>query len=107
VLIFDNGMLRGWSRVVEVDPETDRIVWEYPGEKGAPFYTRGRGGSQRLPNGNTLIAESNEGRAFEVTRSGEIVWEFRNPRIVDGHRRAIVRMRHYDADFIEPLLAGG
>ena len=104
VLIFDNGMVRGWSRVVEVDRHSNEIVWEYPGATGEPFFTRGRGGSQRLPNGNTLIAESNEGRAFEVSQSGKIVWEFFNPRYREGHRTAIVRMRHYDADFIGSLL---
>ena len=37
------------------------------------------GTTKRLPNGNTLITESNNGRAFEVTPAGEIVWEFFNP----------------------------
>ncbi len=39
---------------------------------------------QRLPNGNTLITESSGGRIFEVTRDGEIVWEFFNPRRAEG-----------------------
>ena len=34
---------------------------------------------QRLPNDNTLITDSVSGRAFEVTRDKEIVWEFYNP----------------------------
>src|SRR6059036_3002382 len=34
---------------------------------------------QRLPNGNTLITESSFGRLFEVTREGEIVWEYVSP----------------------------
>jgi hypothetical protein len=33
----------------------------------------------RLPNGNTLITESDNGRALEVNRGGEVVWEFYNP----------------------------
>jgi hypothetical protein len=37
------------------------------------------GNAQRLPNGNTLITESAFGRFFEVTREGEIVWEYVNP----------------------------
>jgi len=32
-----------------------------------------------LPNGNVLITESSAGRAFEVSRQGEIVWDFFNP----------------------------
>jgi hypothetical protein len=34
--------------------------------------------AQRLPNGNTLINEASFGRFFEVTRDGEIVWEYVN-----------------------------
>ena len=37
------------------------------------------GYAQRLPNGNTLITESSFGRFFEVTKEGEIVWEYVNP----------------------------
>jgi len=35
--------------------------------------------NQRLPNGNTLITESTQGRIFEVTPENEIVWEYYNP----------------------------
>jgi len=33
-------------------------------------------GAQRLPNGNTLICEGRQGRLFEVTSEGDIVWEY-------------------------------
>ena len=32
--------------------------------------------AQRLVNGNTLITEANMGRVFEVTKEGEVVWEY-------------------------------
>jgi hypothetical protein len=35
--------------------------------------------ARRLPNGNTLIVESQAGRAIEVTPDQEIVWEFVHP----------------------------
>ncbi|MCX7013628.1 MAG: hypothetical protein NTW86_13910, partial [Candidatus Sumerlaeota bacterium] len=38
-----------------------------------------RSGVQRLPNGNTLIAESDAGRIFEVTPGKELVWDYYNP----------------------------
>jgi hypothetical protein len=38
-----------------------------------------RGAQQRLPNGNTLITESEAGRLLEVTADGEVVWEYINP----------------------------
>ncbi len=34
---------------------------------------------QPLPNGNTLVVETDAGRALELTEDGEVVWEFRSP----------------------------
>lgn len=108
VLVFDNGLRRGWSRVLEVDPVARRIVWQYGAkDEGDPawFYTRGRGSAQRLPNGNTLIADSNNGEALEVTPGKEVVWRFYNPVYSGKYRSVIVRMKHYPSEMIEPLLA--
>jgi hypothetical protein len=91
LLIFDNGYYRKYSRVVEVDTRTKEIVWEYTADPPEDFYSARRGGSQRLPNGNTLIAEADKGRAFEVTPEGDIVWEFYNPAVAKGRRDAIYR----------------
>ncbi len=79
LLLFDNLAGPGRSRVIEFDPTTLRIVWSYEGTAEAPFYSETCGTSQRLSNGNTLITESDEGRAFEVTPDGRIVWEFLSP----------------------------
>ena len=35
--------------------------------------------SQRLPGGNVLVTESDNGRAFEITPDGDVVWDFYNP----------------------------
>ena len=109
ILIFDNGYHRDYSRVLELNPVTRKIEWEYTGGEGEPFYSRTRGSAQRLPNGNTLIAESDKGRIFEITSSGEIVWEFYNPEVGefynaetgrDEHRRATIyrMMRFFDLE---------
>jgi len=98
LLVFDNGLARGWSRIVEVDPSNKTIVWTYEAPRRKDFFTSGRGGCQRLPNGNTLIGESQTGRAFEVTRQKEIVWEYFVPVLdTKGHRATIVRARRYTA----------
>ena len=90
ILVFDNGMNRGWSRVVEIDPLLSRIVWQYPAEP-EDFFTLGRGSSERLQNGNTLIAESDRGHAFEVTLDGRKIWDFWSPHFnAEGHRATIV-----------------
>jgi len=79
VLLFDNGEESRGSRILEVDPRNDEVVWRYEGKKPADFFSIIRGGVQRLPNGNTLITDSESGRAFEVTKAGQTVWEYYNP----------------------------
>ncbi len=102
LLVFDNGLGRGFSRVVEVDPASGRIVWEYRADPPESFYTLSKGSSQRLANGNTLIADSDRGRAFEVTPEGEVVWDFFCPHLTpDGERAAIVRMVRYPRERVD------
>ncbi len=79
LLLFDNRGHFGMSKVIEFDPFTQEILWEYAGTPENGFYSKACGSSERLPNGNTLITESNGGRTFEVTAEGEIVWEHFNP----------------------------
>ena len=88
LLIFDNRPARGASRVVQVALPSGRIVWSRDG-----FFSRTRGGVQALPNGNVLIVESEGGRAFEVTRAGEVVWEYYDPDAVDGRRLELQQLQ--------------
>lgn len=81
VLVFDNGNFRegqhvAYSRVLEIDPQTQAIVWSYADPMVSAFYTPYMGSAQRLPNGNTHITESATGRLFEVNPAGEVVWEY-------------------------------
>ncbi len=52
-------------------------VWSYQSDPTSDFYSYFISGSQRLPNGNTLICSGAWSRFFEVTPEGEIVWEYR------------------------------
>jgi len=96
ILVFDNGgsagyglmgnptCKRSFSKVIEFDPITLEIVWEYQHKNGFSFltgeyhkfFTLTMGSAQRLPNGNTLISESLSRRVFEVNPQKEIVWEY-------------------------------
>jgi len=98
ILIFDNGTFRDYTRIVEVNPETGTIDWEYRADPPQDFHSATKGGVQRLPNGNTLIVESLHGRVFEVTKDGRVVWEFWNPNFnMAGERGTIYRMTRYGA----------
>ncbi len=92
ILVFDNGTRRRYSRVVEIDPTTKEVRWEYEGEPRDSFFSAWRGSAQRLVNGNTLICEADRGHAFEVTPEGETVWEFWNPELGKKGRKRIYRM---------------
>ncbi len=74
LLIFDNSGSPTESRVLEYDLQTQAFPWSYPGANNAPFVTSTRGQGQRLPNGNTLIVDSQHGKMLEVTQSKEVVW---------------------------------
>ncbi len=107
VLVFDNGLGRnpGWSRVIELEPLSGEIVWQYSAPTRTDFYSASRGSAQRLPNGNTLIAQADSGRAFEVTPAGEIVWEYRNPHFdEEGRRATIIRMERYPLSLVDAIL---
>lgn len=79
MLLFDNVGQKGRSRVLEIDPCSMEVKWSYRDGVHGPLYTSLIGAVQRLPNGNTLIVESDRGRAFEVTIEHNIVWEYLNP----------------------------
>lgn len=54
-------------------------VWTYKATPATSFFSNFISGAQRLPNGNTLICEGTKGNFFEVTPTGTIVWQYRNP----------------------------
>jgi Arylsulfotransferase (ASST) len=125
LLVFDNGgwagygpshpaakdgtksVLRDYSRVLEIDPITLRVVWQYtPAEAGfvlpldaSRFYSPFISSAQRLPNGSTLITEGSNGRILEVTREHELVWEYVSPYWGKGALRLNLLYRAYRAPY--------
>ncbi|MGH6917943.1 MAG: arylsulfotransferase family protein [Geminicoccaceae bacterium] len=74
----------GRSRIIELDPLTMEIAWQYAGTDEEPFESDVRASQERLGNGNTLVTEETRGRIFEVTPDHEVVWEFVNPLRAEG-----------------------
>lgn len=109
ILLFDNGthcvhFSQAYSRVLEVNPATSKMVWEYQDDPWMAFYSAYMSSCQRLPNDNTLVCEAQTGRIFEVTKAGSIVWEFVNPfsslyHPVYGHHRIIPKAHRYGPDY--------
>ena len=130
ILIFDNGGWAGYgapsqtsvfgldacrrdhSRVLEINPITLKIVWQYtPSEAGhlQPFhshyfYSPFISSAQRLPNGNTLITEGSGGRLMEVTSDHELVWEYISPYWGKQFRlNMIYRAYRYPYEYVPQL----
>lgn len=88
IMLFDNkgDWRRGArSRVIEYDPKTEAIVWQYPEDPESDFYSDVRAEQAVLPNGNVLANEFGRFNLLEITRDGEIVWAFRCPFRRDGN----------------------
>ena len=99
ILVFNNGSRRGraFSTVDEIVPplrkdgsyELSDIApygpaqprWTYSQQD---WYAQNISGTQRLPNGNTLICSGPQGRFIEVTPAKETVWEFKVPQMAGG-----------------------
>jgi hypothetical protein len=116
MLIFDNGFNAEGihyvcSRVLEIDAKSHKLIWEYRdvNNDNVWFFSCMFSSAQRLPNGNTLIVESKNGRIFEVKKNCEIVWEYVNPEYICfdeyGNNNVITRAFRYGLDYpgIKPL----
>lgn len=95
-LIFNNGLANteeAYSTVDEFTPDQNQdgtyrrakgrpygpteLVWTY--EDPEELFSPRISGAQRLPNGNTLICSGTQWTLVEVTKQGQVVWQYRNP----------------------------
>lgn len=104
IMLFDNrgGDEKGnRSRVLEYNPATKKTTIFYQGSDEQPFFSGIVGMFQDLPNGNTLITETTNGRILEINHKKEIVWQFTDPyHYKDKPERPfnILTGRRYTAD---------
>lgn len=105
LLVFDNGLSRGSSRVLELNPLAPVQLTQFtPGS--SHFFSRVMGSCQRLPNGNTLIVHSEAGAAFELTPEGTPAWIYEGTQQTpDGHRVKIIRMRRIPTTVVDEIIA--
>jgi hypothetical protein len=130
ILVFDNGgfagygapnpgsptghnnALREYSRVIEFDPVSLKMVWLYTYFEAGHLNRMGRfnffspliSSAQRLPNGNTLITEGSNGRILEVTPGHELVWEYISPYFgMDGKSNHVYRAYRVPYEWVPQL----
>ena len=68
-------------------------AWLYQGG----FFSDVQSGAFRQPNGNTLISVANDAYIFEVSPSGEIVWDLEVP----GNNMMVPRGQKYGYDYFD------
>jgi hypothetical protein len=82
ISVFDNNNVslakNKQSRIVFLKAPENTISGYLEGGNDFPFFTSIMGKHQWLPNGNLLITESMNGRAFEIDKNKLIVWEYFN-----------------------------
>lgn len=96
LMMFDNrGAPGGTSRALSLRLWDLEPLWSWSGPPRLPLLSEVLGAVAELPNGHVLVTESTRGHAVEVTRGGEVVWEFLNPFVTgpnDAYIAAIFEM---------------
>lgn len=64
------------SRLLLIDARTGDSKVLFEGTAEHPFFTDIMGKHQWLANGDIMVADAREGRSFELSPSGKIVWEY-------------------------------
>jgi hypothetical protein len=116
LMVFNNmaGTLDGmaYSTVLEITPPLnpdgsyymtgaaygpEDPVWRYRGDPPGKFFGVNMSSAQRLPNGDTLICCGPDGRMFEATPGGGIVWDYQNQFPTLG--TTVFRVIRYPVDY--------
>ncbi len=131
ITVFNNGddAVQPFSSIVMLVPEivggvytkTNNVFnpialdWSWSGSiLGTVLYESRQSGTHSLPNGNVMICETSLGRVSEITKTGTLVWSYKNPTgpilnssptyynqtdIIPTDENGIFRGEKYPADF--------
>ena len=101
-LLFDNRGPDKRSQVIEFDPFTQEVIWQYDGGDDNAFLSTCCSVIQRLSNGNTLVTVTAQATAFEVTPDGNVAWQFHNPASLHYDKRAgsLFELRRFSREFL-------
>ena len=79
------------SNIEPFGPEVP--AWIYNND----FHSEIQGGAYRLPNGNTIITDSDDATIFEISPSNEIVWNF----TYSQQESFIIRAQKYSFEYLD------
>jgi len=117
IIIFNNGQGRPngqYSTIDEITPplnnngtytknqgkafKPESLTWRYMANIPSEFFASHISGTQRLPNGNTLICNGEQGYFFEVTPDKQIIWEYYNdnPPMI---KKNVFKIRRYEPHY--------
>ena len=130
LLLFDNGRRRGYSRVIEMNPLSNKIVWEYKTKNPKDLFSPTISGVQRLPNGHTFICSGEQNpitrktedkptttgwdkmvllffkpwdaQFTEVTSEGKVTWGYKN-HFYEKNSYGVYRATQYSSEYLKPL----
>ena len=117
LIIFNNGSITSFgqnntlSSVIEISTPVDssgfyeidslnaygpeEVVWSFQSD----FFSHIMSGAKRLLNGNTLVTVATEMRIFEVTSSGNVVWDYIHEEV---GQTSISKAHKYNLDYLSP-----
>ena len=94
----------GKSYILRIDSETNEIETLVGDREDNRFFTSIMGTHQVLPNGNILVNSSGEGRVYEFSSAGDLLWRWSNLGTNGSNNRvyaAIGLPMEMDASFFE------
>lgn len=95
------------TQIMQYNPLTKEIAWEYHGSDDNPLYTSVRGEVFPLPNGNILFTEHDKARILEITPDKEVVWEYINYNSTRGNQISAIngtaRFKEADLPFLKEV----
>lgn len=103
ISVYSNNTYFGRSEIIKIDPTTGKVENEL--ENGDLFfYSKYQGKHQYLPNGNLLIVIPDEGRAVQVTSTGDKVFEYNNiSTISDKYNEHLANGIWFDENYFNSL----
>jgi outer membrane protein assembly factor BamB len=106
ILFFLNKSNRsGYSQIIQIRPDTGKVVWTYNAENPMEFYSEICGSIHSTDSGSILVTHiSNGGRAFELNQDGKVVWHWTN-HTANGSVEPlpIYRLERFNSELLERM----